>query len=177
MVGRHQSVEGCLFKKYSNKISKISLDDQLANYECRIEGASRLRTFISEHHLRHIAVPQKWLYEIPTPSPHISRISYILVVEELKLLDKKKTERAYRHIDKSVLRELCLVLFHFRGLDSITKNMPFTKDGRVAFIDTEHWRRHDRLKKEGKKILSHIDSHLSDKRRKLAKKLIKELEG
>jgi hypothetical protein len=139
MVGKHKRVKGYLFKKYSDD---VALDVQYANYVKRVEGARRFRALIAEKQLRHIAVPQKWLYELPREfsSGKPSYIpSYVLVVERLKILSNDKSRREYKRIDEEVLRDLCIVLHTFRGLDFAVKNMPFTKDGQIAFIDTEHW--------------------------------------
>ena len=139
MVGKHKCAKGYLFKKYSDE---VPLDVQYANYVKRIEGARRLRALIAERHLRHIAVPQKWLYELPREfsSGKTSYVpSYVLVVERLKILSNDKSRHEYKHIDEDVLRDLCVVLHTFRGLDFAIKNMPFTKGGQIAFIDTEHW--------------------------------------
>ncbi len=139
MVGRHPSTAGYLFKKRANH---VSLDEQLTNYEHRLEGARRLKTFIAQHRLQRVAVPQKWLHQLPqsfsarlgTPLP-----SHVLVVERFEVLDKDEVARGYRHLSEAALRELCVVLFEFRGLDSSIRNMPLVEDGRIAFIDTEKW--------------------------------------
>jgi hypothetical protein len=166
MVASHEAAKGYLFKKYSDK---VSLKEQLDNYERRIEGARRLKALIADERLQHIVVPQKWLYALPRKFS-----SHVLIVEQLKLLDNDESKSKYRHIDKDVLRELCLVFFKFRGLDSIVANVPFTEDRKIAFIDTEHWnRRRDKWDISKKPYLRHI--HLSDDRRKFAKKVFEEL--
>lgn len=138
MVGKHERAKDYLFKKYSDD---VALDDQYANYARRVEGARRFRALIAEKQLRHILVPHKWLYELPREfSSKPSYVpSYVLVVDRLKILSNDKSRHAYKHIDEEVLRDLCVVLNTFRGLDFAVKNMPFTKGGQIAFIDTEHW--------------------------------------
>lgn len=56
-------------------------------------------------------------------------------------------------------------------MDSNAKNLPLVSDGRVAFIDTEHWDRSTR-----KSYLHHVGEYLSTERRKLAKKFFDLLE-
>jgi len=63
------------------------------------------------------------------------------------------------------------VLFHFRGMDSSSQNVPILMDGRIAFIDTEHWDRSN-----NKSYLRQIGAHLSSDRRKLAKTIFDRLE-
>ena len=41
-------------------------------------------------------------------------------------------------MSKNLLRDLCTVLFKFRGLDFTPRNVPFTRDHKIAYIDTEY---------------------------------------
>jgi hypothetical protein len=95
----------------------------------------------------------------------------VLVVEEIDVLTVKEIGNRYRTIDEAILRELCLVLFRFRGLDSIIDNVAFTTDGKLAFIDTEHW--YGGLRRP---YLRHIRRFLSSDNRRLAKKLFRQFE-
>jgi hypothetical protein len=165
MVGRHASVPGLLFKKYTDDVDQR---DQNRNFERRIEGANYLRSFISSRHLSHIAVPRKWLLELPRP---FKDKAHVLVVEEFDLLGDGQTKAAYGRIDPEVLRDLCVVLFHFRGMDSIAKNIPFTVDGRIGLIDTEHWDR-----STSKPYLHRVGEYLSSDRRSLAKTILSRLD-
>ncbi len=163
MAGSHRLVRGYLFKKYNND---RPTKKQLKNYMRRIEGARLLRTFIEEHGFQHVVAPQKWLYELPPDFPE----RYLLVVEKLDIVSYEKTRRGYDHIDRAQLRELATVLFHFRGLNSTAANLPFTEDGRIAFIDTERWHHQ-------KDYLRKVGGHLSRDRRSLAMDVFEELES
>lgn len=167
MVARHALVPGLLFKKYARDVDE---KDQTKNYERRVEGANRLRAFITSRRLTRVTVPRKWLLELPQAFSRRAR-SYVLVVEQLDLLDDVQTKAAYHRIDPNVLAELAVVLYHFRGMDSNAKNLPFTVDGRIAFIDTEHWDR-----STSKDYLHHVGAYLTKERRKLAGKLFDQLE-
>lgn len=167
MVASHPQVAGLLFKKYTNDLSQ---KDQRRNFERRTEGASRLRAFVDKQGLARIAVPQKWILELPRA---ISRkeTAHVLVVEQLDLLGDEQTKTSYRRIEVGLLAELCVALFHFRGMDSIAKNLPFVSDGRIGLIDTEHWDR-----STSKPYLHRIGEHLSPDRKKWAKKIFGQLE-
>jgi hypothetical protein len=174
MVGSHASAPGFLFKKYCDD---ISLDEQLKNYERRLEGVRELRALIKEHHLRRIVVPQKWLHEFPREFSRKKDKSYVLIVERLNVYDREESEREYQRIDEETLKELCVVLFKFRGLDSNASNVPFTHGGQIAFIDTEHWyRRRSRKRRKSKPYLKWIHEHLSSKRWKFAKEIFEALD-
>lgn len=167
MVARHASAPGLLFKKYDDD---VALKEQLKNYRRRIEGSERLRAFVASRQLSRLVVPHKRLVELPRAFSR-RETSYILVVELLAVLDDDQTKAAYRRIAPEVLLDLCTVLGHFRGMDSNTKNLPFTADGRIALIDTEHW---DRT--TSKSHLHHVGEYLSEKSRKLAKRIFEQIE-
>jgi hypothetical protein len=123
MVGSHSSAMGYLFKKYARD---ISLEEQRENYLRRIEGVRRLRLFIADENLQHVIVPRKQLLELPREFGSRKQSSYVLVVDRLPILDDVASERRYRQIDAGVLRDLCTVCYMFPGLDSNSKNVPFT---------------------------------------------------
>lgn len=170
MVARHASAAGYLFKKYTPSFAQA---DQSENYQRRIEGAQRVRGIIADRALRGVVTPQKWLHELPRAFGSREQTAHVLIVEEVPLLDHDATKRAYRDISKDTLRDLCVVLHALPGLDSIAKNLPFTQDGRIAFIDTEHWDRH----RDRRHLKLHIGSHLSSKRYRLAEKTLEKLAG
>lgn len=172
-VARHESVPGYLFKKYVNSGKREALDDQLKNYQTRLEGARLLRKLIGDKKLEHVVTPRKWLRTLPEEFGSRGKPAHILIVERLDLLDDDASEKAYERIDEHVLRDLCVVLYAFRGLDSTAKNLPHTTDGKIAFIDTEHWNRHgDREKSRQRPWLKHLNEHLSRSSMKFANALL-----
>lgn len=127
MVASHPKIEGYLIKKFPDAMSK---EKQLENYIKRIKGANIIRNCIEEKNCKHLIVPQKWLYKTP--------YGYVLIVEKMDIYDLKETNRRYFQIDEEVLAELCEVLHAIGGCDAFTRNQPFTKSGKIAFVDTEH---------------------------------------
>jgi hypothetical protein len=177
-VASHPSVARFLFKKYVNAGKREALDDQLENYTRRVEGARRLSALIDAQHLQHVVVPGKWLRDLPDRFSVRGHPSHILIVDRLDLLDSDESEDHYGRIDEAALRELCVALHAFRGLDSTAKNVPFTRDGKIAFIDTEHWNRHsDSKRSQQRPILKYLREHLSSDRWAFAKKLWEKLDG
>ena len=71
-----------------------------------------------------------------------------------------------------MLRDLLRVLVRHRGLDSNSKNVQFTRDGKIAFVDLEHWDRTDRDRVR----LKSIGDYLSKSGRRLARRILEELE-
>ena len=164
LVAEHSCAPGLLFKKYSSATTV----DQCRNYEARVDGADKVREIVRSHGLKHVIVPKKWIIDLPAihgPCAHV------LAVEKLDLLEVNEIKNRYRTIDAAVLRELCLVLFRLRGLDSIIDNVAFTSEGKLAFIDTEHWYGGRR-----RPYLRHIRRYLSSDNRRFAKKLFRQFE-
>jgi len=146
MAGSHKRLRGYLIKKYSNdKPGK----KQLRSYMHRIEGARLLRTFIAEQDFQHVVAPKKFLYELPSSFPE----RYLVIAEKFDLLTRNETDRAYSKIDKDQAQELAVILYYFRGLNSTAENLPFTEEGKIAFIDTERWHQDkDLLRKVGDRL-------------------------
>lgn len=161
MVASHPSAPGYLFKKYSKKISP---KDQLKNYQRRIEGAAKLKEFIATHQIAHVVVPQKFLYELPAAFSRKGAASYVLVVERLMLLPSRDAKPLFQTLSEPALRQLCAILLAFRGLDSGVRNVSFTTDGQIAFVDTERW--DERRKK--KRWLHRIREYLTEDQRRIA---------
>lgn len=174
MVASHPSIRKYLFKKFKNGVSS---EAQLKNYTQRIKGAEALSKFIGIHQLKHIVVPKKWLYALPKKfNSKSGERAYILIVEEMNICSggknpKGEVAQKYHQIDEEVLRELCLVVYHFRGLDSMLHNMPFTRSNQITFIDTERWER----EREG--YLRQVMPFLSQERQHDAREVFKELQG
>lgn len=154
IVGRHPAAKGYLFKKYMDDRPEAA---QIRHYMLRIECAGLLRTFIDERHFQGVVVPKKWLYELPENFPR----RYLVIAEALDLASRDATKREYARISKAQMQELATILFYFRGLTSGVNNLPFTKDGKIAFIDTARW-------SEDRKYLFRIEDVISSKRRDLA---------
>ena len=141
-------------------------EKQLRNYMHRVEGANLIRTFIAENGFSRVVVPGKWLYELPSSFPE----RYMIVAEKVDLVSRSDTESAYGRIGKEQMHELATILYHFRGLNSTAANLPYTEDGKIAFIDTERWH-HD------KDLLHKIGDRIPSDRRKQAEAVFKELRG
>ena len=177
LVLSHKGADRYLFKKYGSS-SQRSAKEQLKNYQNRIAGALLLRKHINDNDLRRVVVPQKWLCELPTESGSRGKSPHVLVVERHRILDAEESQKRYRHLDAETAREMCTILFAFRGLDLTeftSRNAPFTRDGKIAFIDTEY------INPSSKKLRSRIkyyDKYLDimlSKHRRLAEDVWKEL--
>lgn len=142
VVGRNPWFNGFIFK--------VILDCQPTlceweNWVHRIQGARAIRECIERHGFERFTVPRKWIYPLPAePSPsdeHQSqRKNFILIAEDMHILSRSKNLDAFKtSIDQQLLQELHYILSEVGLLDSVyPDNIPFNKNGQIAFIDTEH---------------------------------------
>lgn len=142
VVGKHSLLQGYLVKAY--------LDNQYAfewgNFIGRITGAESIQKCIEKHHYEDLfRVPKKWIYPLPLdPSPpeeeNYHRKNFILIVEEMPLLDHHQNAKAFKNKITPQILDALYVIIHEEGLiDSVFRgNIPFDSSGKLNFIDTEH---------------------------------------
>ncbi len=147
-IARHAALPGYIFKVYLQSENREK--NRIPSWEWlvkRCEGASLIRQIIDTHKLQYFTVPAKWLYVLPhsfgpEKKKALLRHPVLLVAEDMNLVSAKESARAWREkITKRHLDELYCILSH--GLPScfLVDNIPYTKDGLFACIDTEHPRR------------------------------------
>ncbi len=160
VVTGHKELKGFLVKVY--------LDSQMAIPEWqmwlnRINGIEVIRECVKKHGYTGFVLPKKWIYPLPTePSPPLSssyhRKNFILVVEDMNILKHKQNKRFYKQkMNRELLTELYTVIMECQLTDCISiVNIPFTKRGKIAFVDTE-------LFYNGTPNFSRLKKHLSKK--------------
>lgn len=144
IVTRHPALPGYIFKLYLDAQRFHKDLPEYALWTMRIKGAEKIRQEIFAHNLEDtFKVPQKWIYALPTdnlpPEGYYTKY-YILVEEDMEILSDKEN-KAYWASD-SVTEELLLEVYKIikkLGLSDCAKpdNIPFSRDGRIAFIDTQ----------------------------------------
>ncbi|MCE2983923.1 MAG: hypothetical protein LW832_10220, partial [Parachlamydia sp.] len=147
MASPHADFPQYFFKGFPD--SDVTVKADWYKLRGRIEGAKAVRTWIADNHLEGLfVVPNKWLYPLPeTPAPPKSskylRKNFILVADNMRILDHEKNEKAYRsRMNKKMLDHLYRMLDDVGLYDSVYAfNMPFNKEGKIAIIDTEYFYR------------------------------------
>ena len=162
MVAAHPAAPGYLFKKYPDDVPQRT---QRENFAARAEGARRVAEVIRQHGLRHVVVPHKHVHDLPRS---FGKATQVLVVERLDIVGRDASEDLYHDASEEVLRDLLAVLVAYPGLDSNSKNVQFTRDGRIAFVDLENYKRRDRPQV----TLKSIGTYLSRGRLKIARKIL-----
>ena len=167
----HPSVPGHLFKKFLRDVSH-SYEKQLASYERRVRGARDLKAHLEALGIHSIVVPRKWLCQLPSRFSSGGNPEYIVVVEKCNFLDRTQSKQHYRSIAKDTLRNLCTIFFTFKRVDFSSRNMPFTSEGKISFIDTGYLSRiTEDLTFRRKNYKKNIDKLYTDDSRRFGKSL------
>jgi len=111
----------------------------------RCVGVKKIQDAISQHKIKYFVAPKKWIYPLPIyPYPENANVSNIrkimvLLVEDMNLTSKEANLIAWKtEITKKHLDELYLIIKQVGGRSYRASNIPQTKQGTFAFIDTEY---------------------------------------
>jgi hypothetical protein len=126
-VARHPLLPGYLIKAYYN-----SQNTGMQWAVDRCEGAKNIRDLIRDKGLRHIVVPNKWIYLVSSPDPVIA----VLVVQDMELVTPEETKQAWKNATKQQVRELYTILSHGFASCYLRGNIPRTKKDKFACVDT-----------------------------------------
>jgi hypothetical protein len=149
VVAKHPWIKGYLIKTYLDSHCLASTDWKIWLH--RVLGAKHIQASLDKYGYNHLMkVPKKWLYLLPKgadPNPVLEgeTRNFILVVEDMKPLKNEKNEKEFKKITKERLNALYVILRDNLLHDSIyIHNIPFCKDGKIAFIDLEHYNSNSR---------------------------------
>lgn len=147
-VARHLAMPGVLFKVYLD--SEHRLKNERPGFEWlidRCEGAQNIRKLIAKEKIEHFVVPDKWLYLVPmdfdqAKQPLILMVTDMDLASYDEIVEAWKTKITQKHLD-----ELYLILSHGYASAYLVANIPYTKNGKFACIDTEYVKRKINYKK------------------------------
>lgn len=144
LVTSHPAFQGYIFKLYLD-VQRFHKDlHEYTFWVMRCRGAEKIREQIQEHGLGSMfKVPRKWIYALPKkPAPPEGYYTkyYILVEEDMGVVSDRENESLWA--SDYVTPDLLDGLYHILrsvGLHDCIKpdNIPFSSDGKVAFIDTQ----------------------------------------
>lgn len=141
IVAKHPYLKGYLIKAYTDQMAA----SDLYWWKKRIDGARAIQEKIFQcGYQRMMKTPKKWIYPLPANPPPLHgdpyRKNFILVVEEMDILPKTHNLKAYKKkMTPTILNAFYIMLMDLKLIDSIyANNTPFCRDGRLAFVDTEH---------------------------------------
>jgi hypothetical protein len=163
MVAGHMLAPSLIFKKYANL---VPAEKQLEKYKIRVDGANAVAGFIAAHQIKGVVVPEKQIIQLGNAR------GSLVVAQRLDVMDDDRSEAAYPRITDQTLHDLVTVLYTFRGLDSGLRNLPLTRTGQVALIDTERWN-----DPKPRAYLKSIRRYLTRKQMAFVNETLKELHG
>lgn len=144
VVARHSKIPGYILKIYTDDQIGLNARGLLVQ---RVKGANFIREVIDRNNLGdQFDVPQKWLYLLPETngSANLDPKYFILVAEDMHIVDSELNFEFWK--SSNVTEDLLLALFTILNqgglLDSIyIDNIPLNWEGKIVFIDTEHYQR------------------------------------
>lgn len=144
IVAKHPETPGYIYKIYTDVQEFHKRAPEYELWLLRIEGARRIRDYIDARGWNSdFKVPYKCVYVIPKGTSRADGYyekRTILVEEDMELLKEKKNLERWRSdaVTPELLDKVYAILTDI-GLRDCAKpdNIPFSVDGRIAFIDTQ----------------------------------------
>ena len=162
VIAKHPLAKGYIFKIYPDSMKYTR--DGISSAEWllrRCQVADKIRTIIRSKKIEHFTVPDKWLYRLPFAKHH----ALILIATDMDIEDSVAIKNAWKtKITPRHLDELYAILSKGYGSIDVLSNIPYTKSGSFAFIDTENLKRDLSLRR--------IKKHLSKEMGRYWEKLI-----
>lgn len=146
---RHTSgMRVLMHKNLPNYVIKTYLDEHLDKVDwmyCvyRVKGRNAIQEVIESRNCERLFVtPKKWIYKIESPHKPPSSLNeqhFLLVTEFIDILSREKNREKWKTVpNREVLWNLYHILQDTGAKDcNFVDNIPYCKDGRIAFIDTE----------------------------------------
>ncbi|MCE5315865.1 MAG: hypothetical protein LLG04_00700, partial [Parachlamydia sp.] len=141
VISTHKAIPGYWFKMFTDDQKGVVDYTHMIH---RIKGARSIQRTIERRGYEHLfKVPKKWIYPLPAePSPPTpNRMNFVLIAEDMKTLSRKSNNHKWKSSAMTKERATALyIVMKVNGLrDSIYPfNIPFSRDGKMAFIDTEY---------------------------------------
>lgn len=150
IIAKHSALAGYLIKVYL----RSSIRPQEENWENlvnRCRGAENIRNLIKQEGLKYFTVPDKWLYVSCSGGPVL-----VLIATYVDTVSKEDSKYAWKHsISHKHLEELYCIISHGYASTLLPANIPYTKKGIFACVDTEQPQREPRYE--------NVKAHISKK--------------
>jgi hypothetical protein len=143
IVTTHPDFPGYIFKAFLDNQSYFEDQPEYLHWIKRIQGAALIRLSIENHGYQQLLkVPQKWMYSLPnTPVPpkKYLRKFFILVEEDMDIYNREENFKIWKSdiVTEEHLEALFTVINDVVLHDTSTRNCPFSRDGRIAFVDSK----------------------------------------
>ena len=162
----HSKLPGYLIKLYPNSEQRL-LSSGWKRLTIRCVVAKKIKSIIARNKIHHFVVADKWVYPLPYNKHQKDAQPVVLLVKNMNIYNRHDTTRAWQHhASHTVLRELYKILGRGYGSPFLSGNLPYTKKGKFAFIDTEFDKR--------KISLNHVKKFISPEQRRYWDSLVEQ---
>ncbi len=144
IITKHPDLPGVLQKIYldTEKNKKSSRPGWLSLTR-RCMGAANVRALIKEKGLKYFVAPDKCLYLLPMPAD--KRVAknetiqpVILLATDMQIVSNAETINVWKNlVTHAQLDELSCIISHGLASSGLVRNIPYTKSGKFACVDTE----------------------------------------
>lgn len=110
----------------------------------RCLGVKKIQNVLTAHKIRNFVAPNKWIYPLPIHPYPVTTVEnkrklVVLLVDDMDLTSKASNKLAWKkEVDKEQLDELYTIIKEVGGHSYRAENIPQTKKGKFAFVDTEY---------------------------------------
>lgn len=133
----HMIIKAANFKEQRPVDSFVNIISSNRNIN-RIVVNHQIKQCINQYNMQHIIAPQKWLYHIKGAPYRLCDSNYIVLAERLDLVCEKCNKHLFaRHLSSDQKKEVLTIIKKIGYGDAALRNIWFTKQGKIAFIDTE----------------------------------------
>lgn len=150
IVARHKALPGYVFKMYLDSDPRTRYGRESWHWLTdRCIGVERISKMIKKKKIKYFVTPKKYLYPLPLlPTQGPKQHPVILIATDMHVVSTKRSEEAWQTVpNKKLLKELHYILSNGSGSWFLSSNVPYTKEGKFTFIDTEYPKRKITMKK------------------------------
>lgn len=145
IVAYHPQIEGYVIKYYYDNHNI----NEAPYWLLRMKGLARVEKAIDKFGYGDIMkAPKKWVYEIPNTDKVVANEGvypkkYLIVAEDMQVVSRKENDRLYKEeLTAQQMKAIYDVLKETWLYDCVyVDNIPFSKDGKITFVDTEDFDR------------------------------------
>lgn len=140
LVAKNSNVKNYVFKLF---LDSQGVPHEWYHYIKRIEGSLAIGKMIASKGFEaSFKVPKKCLYLLPKAQTKREGSLFILVAEKIQLKSAEENRKKWKSskLNETFLKQVYTLINELGLIDSVyIDNIPFSKDGKVAFVDTEHY--------------------------------------
>ena len=141
VIAMHPELPGHLVKVHL-RASHRSPQSRWNNLITRCKNAAKLKGVIEKENIRYFTVPDKCIYTTRHQDP-------VLIVTRMNIVSARETKHAWlKHAKRKHIKELHCIISNGCGSSKLVENLPYTREGVFACIDTEKPSQGDRYIKK-----------------------------